>query len=110
MCGGRIRDIAGRAVQEREASTYDFKGVRLSMAGMVAKAWYSVMAARDQRDLAMETLQSYEASTELVRNRYESGVAEVSALDLRLARATTESARAALADRESELSREVKAL
>lgn len=107
---GRIRDIAGRAVQEREASTYDFKGVRLSMAGMVAKAWYSVMAARDQRDLAMETLQSYEASTELVRNRYESGVAEVSALDLRLARATTESARAALADRESELSREVKAL
>ena len=106
---GRVRDSAGGAREASEAAAYDLAGVRLSMAGMVARSWYGLLAARDQRDLARDTLSSYEASTELVRHRYESGVAGVSALDLRLARATTEGARAVIADREAEFSRSVKA-
>ncbi len=88
---GRLRDRASASREEVNAAESDYQAARISLGGQVAKIWYRIVAESLQLKLLEETLESYRLATNLIRNRYESGIA--GPLDLRLARtnlATTE--------------------
>ena len=82
---GRLRSGKSAALADREAAMADLHGARLSLVGQTCKAWFSVLEARRQAELAEATVENYRASEKQVRERYERGLR--SALDLRLARA-----------------------
>jgi len=94
---GRLRDQTSAAIGRYEAARADYQGARLSLAANVAQAYFSAVEAELQVELARETVESFAASENLIEDRFEQGLSP--ALDLRLARANTESARAALQER-----------
>ena len=55
---GRLRDGRQAAKVEWQASTEDYHATRLSLAGQVAKSWYSAIEANRQLALAEETEQT----------------------------------------------------
>jgi multidrug efflux system outer membrane protein len=81
---GRL--LAGKeaAEGELEAARAAYDGARLSLAGQTAKAWFAVLEAREQLDLADRQLASWRTTEEQVGARYERGLR--SPLDLRFAR------------------------
>jgi len=105
---GRVRHGAVAANAEREAAYADYAAAQLSLAGLVAKAWYATTEARLQVELAENTVASYEASTEQVRTRFEEGMR--TSLDLRLAASQLASARALLEQREAAYGAQVRQL
>lgn len=101
-------DLWGRlAAQQRgaaltaEGATYDYAAARLSLAGQVAEAWFSAIIARQQLDLANATVETFERSERIVRQRYEAGLA--SELDLHLAVSNHQSARGLARQRSQQL-------
>ena len=52
----------------------DLHGARLSLVGQTCKAWFSVLEARRQAELAEATVENYRASEKQVRERYERGL------------------------------------
>jgi NodT family efflux transporter outer membrane factor (OMF) lipoprotein len=80
---GRVRSGQAASLSELQASQADLAALRLSIAGQTAKAWFALVEAKLQLQLAEETVESYRISAEHVKNRYEQGVR--SSLDLRLA-------------------------
>lgn len=105
---GRIR--AGRLAARADlaATTADVAGARLSLAGQVAKVWFAATEARLQVGLAEETVASYRANSEAVRERYRLGL--VGPLDLRLALSSQHAAEALLEARLDQLQRLVRQL
>jgi multidrug efflux system outer membrane protein len=94
-------DLWGRlSAQEREgistfqASQADYLGMRLSIAGQTAKAWFAVAEAQVQLDLAERTVASLTRSAGHVRSRFERGIRPP--LDLRLALAQLYAAQASV--------------
>ena len=82
---GRLRSGKSAALADREAAMADLHGARLSLVGQTCKAWFAVLEARRQGELAGATVENFRESEKQVRERYERGLR--SALDLRLARA-----------------------
>jgi len=80
---GRLRADAQAALADLQRSAADLRGAQLSMAGQTVKAWFAIAEARQQVALSDETVGSFLASAEQVRERFESGIRP--ALDLRLA-------------------------
>ncbi len=95
---GRLRATERAALAELGAAKAQDAGARLSLAGQTAKAWFTVLEAQKQLDLAKRTLSSYATSTKSVERRYQLGSAPP--LDLRLSKSSVASARALLAQRE----------
>ena len=91
---GRVRDEANASLDEATASLADLDGARLSIAAAVAQGWFSLIEARQQRELAERTLESRESNLRVTTRRYERGVA--TSLDVRLSRSQVASDRAAL--------------
>lgn len=89
---GRLASSARSAALTAEATARDEAAARLSLAGQVADGWFGAIAARQQRDLARETVTTYERAEHLVRARTQAGL--TSELDLKLAISNLESARA----------------
>jgi outer membrane protein, multidrug efflux system len=81
---GRLRAGKEAATGELEAARFAYDGARLSLAGQTAKAWFAVLEAREQLELADKTLASWRTTEEQVSARYERGLR--SPLDLRFAR------------------------
>ncbi len=79
---GRVRSAKSAAAADYEAALADLAGARLSLAAQTAKAYFALVEARMQVDLARETVDSYRRSTAGVRDRFERGIR--SSLDLRL--------------------------
>ena len=94
---GRIRAGKRAAQQDFEASLTDLRGARLSLAARVASGWIAVVEARQQLEIARETIESHRATEGQVRRRYEEGLR--SSLDLRLALASVASAESFLEER-----------
>ena len=92
---GRIKAGVLAAEYEARASAADLAAARQSIAAQTAKAWFALVEARLQVELARDTVESFEDNAEWIRERYESGVAPP--LDLRLALSNAADARAALA-------------
>jgi NodT family efflux transporter outer membrane factor (OMF) lipoprotein len=91
---GRIRAGARAAVAEMQAVEADLRGARQAIAAEVARAWFAVIEAQQQVDLALRTADSFSLLTAQVRSRYEQGLRP--ALDLRLALSNQEAAEATL--------------
>jgi len=80
---GRIRAGTAAALADAEAAMLQREAAELSLAAETAKSWFAAIEAREQLELARETVASYESTTRNVRARYQRGVSP--ALDLRLA-------------------------
>tara|TARA_B100000959_G_scaffold275468_1_gene328894 strand:+ start:102 stop:1349 length:1248 start_codon:yes stop_codon:yes gene_type:complete len=89
---GKLRDARKVAKNEWEASAEDYRAGRLSLAGQVAKAWYSAIEAKRQTELAYETEQTHAKNASYISKRFERGLAN--ALDHNLAQASLASTQA----------------
>lgn len=108
---GRLRDENKAAHRDARASFADFDGARLSIAAAVAQGWFTLVEARQQRELAERDVDAREQNLRVTRRRYERGVA--SSLDVRLAQSAVGSSRSSLAQRqraEKEAGRRVEVL
>ena len=119
--GGQVRweiDVWGRLLDETRASYKDaaaayadLAGAELSIAARTAQAWFALIEARQQRELAERDVTARESNLRVTDRRYERGVA--SSLDVRLSRSALGSSQANLALRqrlESEASRSLEVL
>ena len=98
---GRLRADAQAALADLQRSAADLRGAQLSKAGQTVKAWFAIAEARQQVTLSDETVASFRASAEQVRERFESGIRP--ALDLRLALLNLANAQALLDQRRQQL-------
>jgi len=92
---GRLRDGRRAARAEWQASTEEYRAARLSLAGQVAKSWYSAIEANRQQILAEETAQTHSRNASYVAKRFERGLSN--ALDHNLAQASLASSQAIVA-------------
>lgn len=105
---GKIRARKFAATKDFEAAASDLWAARLSLAAQTSKAWFAVLEARQQVELAEETVISYSRTAERVRGRYERGLQ--SSLDLRLALSSLAGAEALLQQRNEQLDRSIRQL
>ncbi len=94
---GRLAEAHRAARAEFSAGETELLGARLSLAAQTAKAWFAMLEANRQLQLAQSTEASYRTSLERVAERYRRGVRP--AMDLRLARSELAGARALVAAR-----------
>jgi len=98
---GRLSAQAREGIAAFQASQADYEGMRLSIAGQTAKAWFAVAEAQVQLDLAERTVATLTRSAAQVRDRFERGIRPP--LDLRLALAQLYAAQAAVPARARQL-------
>lgn len=94
---GKVRNGYKGDLADIQASQADYAATRLSIAGRTAKAWYAAIEASQQYELAKQTLEAIEASSEIVEENFKRGIAR--ALDVRLVRANVASNGSALESR-----------
>ncbi len=92
---GRLSDETRAAYKDARASLADLRGTQLAIAGSVAQAWFTLIEARQQRELAIRDVEARESNLSVTERRYERGVA--SSLDLRLSRSALGTSQANLA-------------
>jgi NodT family efflux transporter outer membrane factor (OMF) lipoprotein len=105
---GRLRDQHSAALADAQAASAQLQWARLSLAAQVAQAYWDALASAEQLRLAERTLQSFREAESVLDGRYDSGVS--SSLDLRLARAQTETAAAALQQRARQRDQQLRVL
>lgn len=94
---GRLTDRTRAAYLDAAARDLDYAAARLSLAGNAAQAHYDLTAAKLQRQLAERDVRTGEANLRIIERRYRRGLS--TSLDLRLARSSLGSSRAALKSR-----------
>lgn len=104
----RIRSGELAAITNARVRYAELEAARLSLTGQVAQAWFAVVEADQQVELAERSLASFRVSSERVRARFQRGLRP--ALDLRLALAEAAQAEAALEQRHEQLDRAVRQL
>ena len=92
---GRIRDTANAGDIDAQASSADYAGTRLSIAGVTAQTWFNLTEARLLTDLAERNVLTQERALRLTKRRFDGGVSGSS--DFRLARSALANAQATLA-------------
>jgi NodT family efflux transporter outer membrane factor (OMF) lipoprotein len=105
---GRLSARAKAGLADFQASSSDLQAARLSLAGQAVKTWFAIAEAQQQLSLTEATVESWRASAEQVRDRFEEGIR--SSLDLRLALANLAGAEALLVERKRQLDRAVRQL
>lgn len=91
---GRVRNLSEAAYQQYLASGQAQRTVHLTLVAQVAESYFRLRAAELQRQLVESTLKSRQSSYDLIRQRYDAGVA--GALDLNQAKSQLEQSRADL--------------
>ncbi|MEM8936307.1 MAG: efflux transporter outer membrane subunit [Pseudomonadota bacterium] len=91
----RLRDSHKAAINDALAAEANYYGARLSIAGRVAQAWFSLIETRQQRELATRDVDARTSSLAVTERRYQRGLS--SSLDLRLSRSALANSQAALA-------------
>ncbi len=71
--GGRLAGTVDAAQATAQASADDLAAARLSVQASVAQTYFSLRAAEANAQILRETLQAYERSWELTRNRQQGG-------------------------------------
>lgn len=97
---GRLRASRNAARTQALAVETDLAAVRLSLAGQVARTWFSLVEARAQEELAAATVENRDRVVSRIRRRFEAGLRP--GLDLRLSLADAAAARALLAQRQEQ--------
>jgi NodT family efflux transporter outer membrane factor (OMF) lipoprotein len=95
---GSLGAQARAGLLELEATDADFEAARLSIAGQVARAWFLLIEARLQTELAERDLLAKQNSLALIERRFSAGVSRSS--DVRTFRSALASSEAALASRQ----------
>lgn len=93
---GRLRRNLEASRASFEASAADLAATRLSVQSALAQNYFQLRVLDEQKRLLEETLEAYERSLQLTRNRYEAGVAGKS--DVTVATTQLENARAQRVD------------
>ena len=96
---GRVAGTVNVSEANAQASRDDLAAVRLSTQASVAQTYFSLRTAEAQQRLLNETLQAYEQSWNLTKNRYKSGVA--SSADVAQAESQYKSTQAQLIESQS---------
>ncbi len=110
---GRLRNRSRAADADALAAIMDYRAARLSLAANTAKAWFNAAEAEQQVRLAEETVKSFQANLDVLEGNFVRGVdarGGDAALDLRLATANVEGARARLKSRQRERDAAARAL
>ena len=94
----RLLDETRASYKDAFAAEADLAGAELSIAARTAQAWFSLIEARLQRELAERDVAARESNLRVTDRRYERGVA--SSLDVRLSRSALGSSQANLALRQ----------
>ncbi len=92
---GRIRSLETRALEEYFATEEARRSAQILLVSEVANAYLTLAADRETLQLAQSTLESQRAAYDLIRLRYEKGIA--TALDLRQAQTRVDAARVDIA-------------
>lgn len=92
---GRIRSLKDRALEEYLATEQARRSARILIVSDVANAYLALAADRENLRLSESTLEAQQAAFDLVRRRFELGLA--SELDVRRAQTSVDAARAAVA-------------
>ena len=95
---GRLLDETRAAYKDATAAHADLAGAELSIAARTAQAWFALIEAREQRELAERDVAARESNLRVTDRRYERGVA--SSLDVRLSRSALGTSQANLALRQ----------
>lgn len=93
---GRLRSLSEAAYQQYLATEQARRSVQISLVGEVAQAYLNLRAADVQLELTRRTLESRQASYDLVKRRFDGGVS--SELDLNQAKSLLDGASANLAE------------
>jgi len=91
---GRLASGARGADAGLAAAAADLAAAQLAVAAEATRGWFLAREARQQVELARETLATYEGSQRMTEERFDAGL--VGALDVRLVRANVASSRANL--------------
>lgn len=94
---GRIRDEISAAEAGAMASSADLAGVRLSIAGLVAQAYFNIIEASLLVDLSERDIDTQARALRLTQRRFDNGISGSS--DVRLARSAVANAEATQASR-----------
>lgn len=94
---GRVGDNARAGALDAEAVADDYRGTQLSTAGLVSKAWFALIEARLQTELAGREVDTRQQSLEMTERRFARGLVRSS--DVRTARSALASSIAARASR-----------
>jgi NodT family efflux transporter outer membrane factor (OMF) lipoprotein len=94
---GRIRDHVSSAEAGAMASSADLAGVRLSIAGQVAQAYFNIIEASLLVDLSAREIDTQARALRLTQRRFDNGISGSS--DVRLARSAVANAEAVQASR-----------
>jgi len=92
---GRIQSLKDRALEEYLATDQARRSAQILLVSAVANAYITLAADRERLKLAQSTLETQQAVYDLIRRRYEVGVA--SGLDLRQAQTQVDAARGEVA-------------
>ena len=91
---GKIREQKKSSVKKFELAKSEFEGARLSLAGKVAMAWFTIVENRRQLELAVKTTSTFVKNDEYLDNRFANGL--VSSLEKDLSSNALASAQANL--------------
>ena len=92
---GRVRSLKDQALEQFFATGQARRSVQISLVSEVAANYLTMAADQELLKLAKDTLTSQQTSYQLIRSRYESGIA--SALDLHQAQTSVDTARTDIA-------------
>ena len=92
---GRIRNLKEQALEQYLSTEASAKSVELTLVAEVGQAYMTLAADREHLALAQEILETERDSFEMVRQRYENGIANE--LDLSQAQTTVDTARVDIA-------------
>lgn len=95
---GRLLDETRASYRDARAAFADLSGAELSIAARTAQAWFALIEARQQRELAERDTAARESNLRVTNRRYERGVS--SSLDVRLSRSALGTSQANLALRQ----------
>ncbi len=77
---GRIRASVQAERERARATLYDYRTAAISLSAEVARTWYRLITARDQRELLRAQLATNERVLKLIRSRFRAGL--VRAVDI----------------------------
>ncbi|GAQ95697.1 outer membrane protein, multidrug efflux system [Thermodesulfovibrio aggregans] len=92
---GRLQSLKEMALEQYLAQEATYRAVRLSFISTVAIAYYTYAIDKENLNLAKQTLKTQQENYELIKKRYEVGVA--SEIDLHRAKTQVDTAREAVA-------------
>lgn len=105
---GRVRSLNEQALEMYFSTEEAWRSAQISLVSGVANAYLAWIADRQRLQVAQETLKSQQQSYDLIKKRYDQGIA--SELDLRQAQTSVEMARVDMANYTTSVARDENAL